>query len=146
VRTRTLLLLAVACGLAILAAGVALLWRIGNEQDTTAAREPGEAVDVGDLTIVVEEYEETSDQAVVTIEVGGVDDADGAAGFRLVVPGEALEPASTAPPDGGPPRCEATAEAATRCVLLFDVGRVEGSSRVLLYRRGDEQVRWRLGG
>ena len=33
-----------------------------------------------------------------------------------------------------------------RCVLEFDLEGTEGSSRVLLYRRGDERVRWELGG
>ena len=32
----------------------------------------------------------------------------------------------------------------TRCTLTFDLGAAEGSSRVLLYRRGDEQARWEL--
>jgi hypothetical protein len=146
VRTRTLLLLAVACGAAILAAGVVLLWRIGAEPDTPAAHVIGAPVEIGDLTVTVEDYEESAEQGVVTLQIGGVDDPDGAAGFRLVVPERALAPAAATDAPPGPPPCAATTEAAVRCVLVFDVGTVEGSSRVLLYRRGDEQVRWLLGG
>lgn len=145
-RTRTLLLLAVACGVAILAAGVALFWRIGNEPEATAPSAIGEAVGIGDLTITVEGYREVAALGIATIEIGGVDDADGSAGFRLVVPGSALEPSTAGAPPDGPPRCGATTVGAARCVVLFDLGDVTGSSRVLLYRRGDEQVRWELGG
>jgi hypothetical protein len=145
-RTRTLLLLAVACGVAILAAGVALFWRIGNEPEATAPSPIGEPVGIGDLTITVERYREQAGRGIVTLEIGGVDDPDGTREFRLVVPGSALRPSSDPAPPDGPPRCGATSVGAARCVLLFDLGDAAGSSRVLLYRRGDEQVRWEVGG
>ena len=63
--------------------------------------------------------------------------------FRLVVPGAALRPSAA---DGADqvPSCAGTTVATQRCALTFDVSDVDGSSRVLLYRRGDEQVRWEL--
>jgi hypothetical protein len=76
---------------------------------------------------------------VVVVEIGGVDDPDGAGGFRLVVPGEALTAVA-----GGDGACEATTVAVDRCTLTFDLARADGTSRVLLYRRGDEQARWEL--
>ena len=75
----------------------------------------------------------------VVVDLAGVDDPEGADGFRLVVPGDAL----TADADGED-ACGATTIAGTRCTLTFDLGAAEGSSRVLLYRRGDEQARWEL--
>jgi hypothetical protein len=146
VRTRTLLLLAVACGAAILAAGVVLLWRIGQEDDTVAPSTVGEAVAIGDLTVVVERYDESGDDAFVTIEIGGVEDSDAAAGFRLVVPERALAPDRVRRPAGRPPPCGAATETPARCTLPFDLAGVEGSSRVLVYRRGDQQVSWDLTG
>jgi hypothetical protein len=143
VRTRTLLLLAVGCGLAILVAGVVQLLRIAGQDDPPAAASMGEAVRVGDLRITVERFEEAADTATVTVELAGVDDPDGADGFRLVVPGAALQPVGD--DSGDLPACAETTVEPLRCALRFDLASVDGSSRVLLYRRGDEQARWELG-
>jgi hypothetical protein len=138
VRTRTLLLLAVACGLVILAAGVVQLLRIAGQDEPERAARVGERVEIGDLSVTVEDFAERDGRAVVAVEVGGVDDPDGTDDFRLVVPGAALRPSD----DG----CVGTTAALRTCSLTFDVDEVEGSARVLLYRRGDEQVRWELSG
>ena len=138
-RTRTLLLLAIGCGFVILAAGVVQLLRIAGEDDAPTAATVGEPVRVGDMSITVEELSEDDETAVVVVEIGGVDDPDGAGGFRLVVPGDALTAAG-----GGDGACGATTVAARRCTLTFDLPQADGTSRVLLYRRGDEQARWEL--
>ena len=110
-RTRTLLLLAVVCGLAILVAGGIHLLRISG----------GESADADDLAI------------------GGVDDPTGTDGFTLVVSGDVLRP--LAPGDGD---CAGiTVETAT-CDLRFDTSDVEGHTRILLLRRGEDQRRWAL--
>jgi hypothetical protein len=142
VRTRTLLLLAVACGLVILAAGVVQLLRIATEGDADADEEfhrLGESVDVGDLTVLVESFDEDGDTATLTVALGGVDDPDGADEFRLVVPGESLSPAG-----GGADACGATTVPTQTCRLTFDVGKAAGGARILLYRRGDDVARWEL--
>lgn len=139
-RTRTLLLLAVGCGLLILAAGVAQLLRIVTQDDPPEPAAVGAPVVVGDMTVTVEGVVEDAGTAVVTIELGGVDDPDGTEQFRLVVPGASLRPRG-----GGAEACDGTTVDLQRCSLSFDVSDVDGSSRVLLYRRGDEQVRWELG-
>jgi hypothetical protein len=136
VRTRTLLLLAVACGLAILAAGVVQLLRIAGQDEPAPAAQIGEPVRVGDLTVTVDGYSERDDRGVVELSLGGVDDPEGTDDFRLVVPG-----ASLAPNDD---ECGGTTVARRLCSLMFDLGGTEGSSRVLIYRRGDQQVRWEL--
>ena len=89
-RTRTLLLLAIGCGTAILAAGVVQLLRVAGQDDPPTASAVGEPVRVGDMTITVVEHTEDDDRARVVVDLGGVDDPDGADGFRLVVPGAAL--------------------------------------------------------
>lgn len=142
-RTRTLLVLAVGCGLIILVAGVFQLLRLADQEEgSVRALAVGVPATIGDLTITVEGFEEDAGQALVALELGGVDDADGADEFRLVVPGTSL--ASTAVADAELPACIGTTVAAQRCALAFDVSGVNGSSRVLLYRRGDERVRWDL--
>jgi hypothetical protein len=142
VRTRTLLLLAVACGLVILVAGVVQLLRSASKGDADADESfhgLGEQVEVGDLTVVVESYVERGDAATLSMSLGGVDDPDGADEFRLVVPGESLSPTG-----GGADACAATTVAPHPCRLSFDVGNAAGGARILLYRRGDDVARWEL--
>ena len=101
-KTRTLLLLAIGCGFVILAAGVFLLF--AGQDDPPPPAVVGQPVEIGDMTITVDGLtEEGAAPAVVAVELGGVDDDDGADAFRLVVPGAALR----ADP-GGPDACVAT--------------------------------------
>jgi hypothetical protein len=143
VRTRTLLLLAVACGLAILVAGVVQLLRIAGQDD--AADETfhriGEDVEVGDLTVVVESYDEDGGTAALDVRLGGVDDPDAADGFRLVVPGED-EPLSPIGGENG--ECGPVTVAAQRCRLSFAVDDAAGGVRVLVVERGEDIARWQL--
>lgn len=141
-RTRTLLLLAVACGLVILVAGVVQLLRIADQRDAeedVPVYEVGDDVEVGDLTVVVDSYEEQARTATVGVTLGGVDDHDGANEFRLVVLGESVEPTGA-----GDDVCGATTVESQTCSLTFVVDDAPGAARILLYRRGEDVARWRL--
>src|SRR5215211_8896450 len=116
--------------------------RIATQDEPARPAAVGEPVAIGDLTVTVEQIEQAADRAVVVLDVGGVEDADGTDEFRLVVPGASLRPTGTGSP--GLPACAGTTVESQRCGLTFDLSTVDGSSRVLLYRRGDEQVRWDL--
>ncbi len=140
VRTRTLLLLAVACGLAILVAGVVQLLRVANADPSTRAVDVGSVVRVGDMAVTVEHVDERPGFVLVAIEIGGVDDPAGTEAFKLVVPGKVL----VADPTAGD-HCGTTTVQVQPCVLAFRLPADAGSSRVLLYQRGDERVRWDLG-
>ena len=98
-KTRTLLLLAIGCGFVILAAGTFLLFGLASQDDPPPPAAVGQAVEIGDMTITVEGLTEDGGSATVAVEIGGVDDDDGAEAFRLVVPGAALR-ADPAGPDG----------------------------------------------
>ena len=137
-RTRTLLLLAVGCGLAILVAGVVLLLQLTNQQQQTLSR-IGERVRVGDMDVTVTDVSERDASVLVDIEIGGVDDPDGAEAFRLVVPSGALR----ADPNAGN-HCGATSVDPQPCTLAFRLGDDPGSSRVLVYQRGEDRARWDL--
>ena len=137
-KTRTLLLLSVGVGLAILLAGGVFLFQLANE---TASVEPaalGEAVSVGDVDVTVLGADEAASLLRVEVDVGGVD--DGVDSFVLVTGDRRLSPL-TARTDG---RCSELTEEPQRCRLDFDVSAAEGSSRVLILRRGDEQRNWVL--
>jgi hypothetical protein len=139
VRTRTLLLLAVVCGLAILIAGVVQLLRVAGQDDPPRAVAIGEPVRVGDMRVTVEGVNERSGSVLVDVELGGVEDPDGADGFTLTTPGGLIEPDPTA---GN--HCGATTTRVEPCTLAFPLGDGTGSTRVLVYQRGDERVRWVL--
>jgi hypothetical protein len=124
----------------ILVAGGIQLLRIAGEDSSEAEFSAlGEAVQVGDLTVVVDSWAESGGVATVAVRLSGVDDDDGAAAFRLVVPGEPLEPRR-----GGAGSCGATTVAEQACTLEFPVAGAPGGSRILLYRRGDDAARWEL--
>lgn len=140
-KTRTLLLLSVASALAILLAGGVFLLQLSNESATVDEASFGEAVRVGDVEVTVAAFEESADgAAVVTIDVGGVDDIDAIDSFRMITGGVPLEPLR-APAAG---RCAEITVAEQRCDLAFDVSATDAPNRVLLLRRGDEQIRWNL--
>lgn len=137
-KTRTLLLLALVCGTAILLAGGVMLFQLTGESDLADPTPVGEPALVGDMTVIVEDVDETTGELEVLLRIGGVDDPDGGSGFRLIASGRPVLP--TAAPES----CDLTTVAEQVCSLHFDVSSADGSSRVLFYERGDEQARWVL--
>ena len=137
-KTRTLLLLSVGVGLMILLAGGVLLLQLANESAAVEPAEVGEAVEVGDVDVVVLGAEEGA-TFVVDVELGGVD--DDLSGFSLATGDRRLQPLTT-DADG---RCTEITVAEQRCRIEFDVSAADGSNRVLVLRRGDEQRNWVLG-
>jgi hypothetical protein len=139
-KTRTLLLLSVGTALMILMAGGVLLFQLSGQEVASQATPFGEEATVGDARVTVLDTELFGDTMVVSMEIGGVDDADGIDSFRLVTGDRQLSPLS--PADGD--RCDGISEASRRCLVEFDVAEAAGTSRVLIMRRGDEQATWRL--
>lgn len=138
-RTRTLLLLAVACGLAILLAGAVLLLQLSGQEEPAAALAVGDTGRAGDAVVTVERADDDGATTTVTVTLAGVDDPDGVDGFALIAGGRALTPT-------GAGTCDGFTVAERTCTLAFDTGAVEGGVRVLVLRRADEQVRWSLTG
>jgi hypothetical protein len=136
-KTRTLLLLSVGVGLMILLAGGVLLLQLANESAAVEPAEVGEAVEVGDVDVVVFGAQEGATFAV-DVELGGVD--DDLSGFSLATGDRRLQPLTT-DADG---RCTEITVAEQRCRIEFDVSAADGSNRVLVLRRGDEQRNWVL--
>lgn len=135
-RTRTLLLLSVACGLAILLAGGLQLFRIaGNEPSTALAI--GDTGTAGDAVVVVDGYSEVGGLAVVTVTVSGVDDADGIDGFRLRAPNDLVAPG----PDS---TCGGLTIETTTCDLVFPAATLEATDRQLVLQRGEDRLVWNL--
>lgn len=135
-KTRTLLLLSVTCGLAILIAAALFFLRLSNEPAPAPALSVGDSAQLGDAVVVVESYEVADDAILVTVTLSGVDDPDGVDGFTLIAPGKALSVDAS--------QCAGFTVEPTTCVLRFDGSGLEGTDRQLLFQRAAEHVRWRL--
>ena len=133
-KTRTLLLLAVVCGMAILVAGTVQLLRVAGQKNTTTVVALHDTGRAGDATVVLDGIAAEADAITLTVTLGGVDDADGLDGFALVAAG------STRPVSGG--TCQAFTVAATQCTLVFDNQALGGSARTLLFERAGDRLRW----
>lgn len=137
-KTRTLLLLSVGVGLAILLAGGLLLLQLVNESAVVEPAAVGEQVRVGDVAVTVLGADGGDGLFSVEVAVGGVD--DDLASFSLATGDARLEP-ELSPAVG---RCAVITVAEQRCRIDFDITGAEGSNRVLVLRRGDEQRNWVL--
>lgn len=138
-KTRTLLLLAVASGLIILLAGSIKLFLIADEKPP-AHLAVGEAGTIGDMTVTVLSVDRVGGETYVGVTLVGVDDPDGAMSWVLGVVGEQLRPMT--PPSSVGTGCQATSvDEPTECVLAFRTSAIG----VLTYGRADETIRWDIG-
>lgn len=130
-KTRTLLLLALGCGLAIMLAGAVLLFQLATSDDVAEPIPLGTATRVGDVTISVDAVTERDGVLTVSAAVSAPAGTDPSTGFRLIASGRGLNPERV--------------ECSTECTVTFDTSDADGDARVLLYGRGDDQARWVLG-
>ena len=137
-RTRTLLLLAIGCGLAILLAGGIQLWRISNQDETTLLA-IGDTGHAGEANVKVVGYRPGVDGFdVVDIALSGVDDPQGLQGFSLRAPGDTYSVSSDRS------TCVALTVEPSFCELAFAVARTDEQDRQLVFTRGGETVVWDL--
>jgi hypothetical protein len=137
-RTRTLLLLAIGCGLVILLAGGIQLLRVGGQQQSAKLLTVGEPGKAGDVTVQLAASSVQGTSLVAAIRVGGTDDPNGLAGFTLVGPGTVVAVTSST--------CAGITAQPIDCSLTFDTSTMAGTSRQLIFHRADQQLRWVLAG
>lgn len=139
-RTRTLLLLAIGCGLAILIAGGVQLLRVGGQKATAPSLNVGQPGKAGDVTVTLlapaGAVDGTTDLSV-RVRIGGTDDAKAFDGFTLVGPGKVAKVKSST--------CPGVTVEDAECTLTFATDEMQGTSRQLIFRRADRQLRWVLG-
>lgn len=137
-KTRTLLMLALACGLAIMLAGAVFLFQLTTQEELAEPVPIGEQVRVGDMMVSVTNASEQGDgRLAIVIEIGGTVDEQPADEFRLIASGRALSVLDTT--------CPPAESFVQACIVSFDVSEADGVSRVLFYERGDDRARWVLG-
>lgn len=134
-QTRTLLLLSLVCGLAILVAGMVVVLQIADQGSVPDPEPLGQPVAVGDMTVVVEGSTASEGRRLVDIRIGGVDDPSGSDTFVL-----RSASTDTALIEGcGPIRAEIES-----CTLQFAEPDDPNTTLQLLYGRGDQRARWVL--
>ena len=147
-KTRTLILLAAACGVAILVAGGVFIWRVTANRDELTVpeiRSPGQSQQVGDVTATVAGSADVGSVVVVKVQLeSGKDRPDAGAGWSLVVIGEATARRPVAIPDGQGTACAGmplVANQAVACSLAFPAG---DGDRIVALAVGDVQRQWKL--
>ena len=135
-KTRNLLLLALACGLAIMLAGAVFFFQLATQDDLEPPVPIGQATRIGDMAVTVTDVEETRGVLRVTVAIGGTVDDDPADEFRLIAAARPIPLAAST--------CAASGVEVQTCSIAFDVSGLDGVSRVLFYERGEEQARWVL--
>jgi hypothetical protein len=145
VKTRTLVLLALACGLLILVAGGAQLVRIALQRDSVEVLPAGQATSIGGIDATVLGAEATGEvtNVRVLLQARSSRVLDAGAGWALLAGGRLR---SQVPPTAlDAPSCAGRAveigQEAT-CVLGFSTAKAEG---VVSLSRDDEQRQWELG-
>ena len=137
-KTRTLLLLSVACGLAIIVAGGLKLFLVASDRAEVPVLAIGEQSTIGDMTVSVTSISETPDGTEVAIEMRGVEGAPVVDGWRLLGDGKVME-ASGAVGDGVCGADTVVGADGVECTLRFpDVGAVQA----VAYTRAGEQRQW----
>ena len=145
-KTRTLILLAMACGLAILVAGGVFLWRvIANKDELTIpdASTLGQSQQVGPVSATVTGASDVDGAVVVQVRMATTEPlADAGTGWALVVGGDIRQPVAV--PVSGGPACAGTAVAAGQsvdCALAFQPG---DGDRFVSYAVGGSKGLWKL--
>ena len=136
VKTRTLLLLSLGCAVAILGAGIGLVFRLGASGETSAPVEFGVRAEVGDLGIVVVDAERIGTQQHIELSLSGVDDDAVSDSFVVISGGEQIEAEANA--------CASSAELTQSCEVEFVLPDETSDPAVLLVTRGEERARWVL--
>jgi hypothetical protein len=135
-RTRTLLLLAIGCGLVILLAGGIQLLRVTGQEQTAKLLTVGEPGKAGDVTVALKSSTVESSTIVAVVRIGGTLDPDGLDGFSLVGPGKVSSVTSST--------CDGIVVAPVDCSLTFATAGMQGTLRQLIFHRADQQLRWVL--
>jgi hypothetical protein len=139
-KTRTLLLLSVGVGLAILLAGGVFFVQLATQSSAVEPARPGEPVTVGDVDVTVRSASESASIFAVDVEIGGIDDPGGVDSFELITGDLELSPLMAVAAG----RCVDITEAPQQCRIEFDISGADGSNRVLVLRRGEERRNWAL--
>lgn len=133
--TRKLIAMAMACLVAVIVAGVVKLAQINDGDAKVEVLHFGDSAVVGEMNVTVVSLRTTSTQTIVQVKMGGVEDADGAASWRLLADGKLFSPVVGMEEN----QCGATTTEVVQCSLVFDA---VGAGTSVAYSRAGEQRNW----
>lgn len=138
-KTRTLLLLSVACGLVILVAGGLKLLQVATDRTEVPVLSTGDESRIGDMTVRVESITVGTSGTEARVAMAGVPGATAVDGWRLLGDGEVVEPFTTV----GDGVCDArtTVPDAGEVVCVVRFPSVE-TVQAVAYTRAGEQRQW----
>lgn len=147
-KTRTLIALAIGCGVAILVAGGVFLWRVlANRDELTVPeiRAPGQSQQVGPVTATVAGSSDVGTVVVVRVHLQSSEPfADAGRGWSLVVTGDTTARAPVPVPAGEGAGCAGHAVepgVGLDCALAFPAG---DGDRYVAFAVGGTQRQWKL--
>jgi hypothetical protein len=138
VKTRNLLILAFACGLAILVAGGIKLFQVATDTPEVDLLAYGEYGTAGDMVVVVSAVDTSGELTLVHVSMRGVDGADALAGWRLRADGRVHEPIAL-PAGSGTPCSTTTVDTDVNCVVAFPAA---DTLQAVAYLRAGAQLQW----
>lgn len=149
-KTRTLLLLSVGCGLVILCAGGIKLLQMVTDRTEVPVLALGESARIGDMIVAVLSISESGDGTRVLIQMSGVEGEPVVSDWRVLADGRVLEPSGAqngdaiGPAGEDPPICGRSSvvparNSAIECVIRFPL---VDSLQAIAYTRAGEQRQW----
>jgi hypothetical protein len=136
-KTRTLILWSLVCGVIILVAGSIKLFQVSSEDATVEFLSFGESALVADMDVAVQSVTVTAVGTEVTVRMSGPVGADAREGWRVVVGDQVFAPIDA--PAESVDTCSTVTATPVTCVVGFPV--TEGSLAVV-YLRAGEQRQW----
>lgn len=138
-KTRTLLLLSVACGLIILVAGGVKLLQVATDRTEVPVLTLGDSSRIGDMIVRVESISAGATGTEARIVMSGVPGELAVDGWRLLGDGEVVEPFSTVGSGVCDARTEVPEVGDVICLVRFPA--VE-TVQAIAYTRAGEQRQW----
>ena len=136
-KTRTLILWSLVCGVIILVAGSIKLFQVSSDDATVEFLAFGESTTVADMVVAVESVESTGEVTLVTVTMNGPDGADAREGWRVVAGDRVLAPVEA--PITEESECATVSATPVTCVVAFVA---VDESIVIAYLRAGEQRQW----
>lgn len=137
-KTRTLLILAFVCGVAILLAGTVKLVQVATEKPTVDLLQHGEYGQAGDMRVTVSGLERRGDLILVRVGMSGADEPNGQGGWHLRADGDVIDPVSV-PAGVGQPCGAISASSELDCVVAFPHA---DTVQAVVYLRANVQLQW----
>ena len=138
-KTRTLLLLSVACGLIILVAGGVKLLQVATDRTEVPVLSIGDSTRIGDMVVRVESITAVGEGAEARVVRSGVPGELAVDGWRLLGDGEVVEPYTTVGAGICDARTEVPASGDVICTVRFPA---VDTVQAVAYTRAGEQRQW----